>query len=169
MFYDIKHNFPQPGFGHGQCSSGGVSLLYLSPLLGGAIGKYAIEELLKRRPEYAEIRHTCLVEYLHSDTIGHRLVVVIAVDVATERLPGVPVFLEERSPGEPQEAGIGQSSPHVCGQGFVLTPVGLVGQDEDIGVVAQDGINCGRILELLDSGHDRLAHGIAKQLLQVLG
>ncbi|OPX80516.1 MAG: hypothetical protein A4E45_00016 [Methanosaeta sp. PtaB.Bin039] len=92
---------------------------------------------------------------------------VIAVDVATERLAGVPVFLEERRACKPQEAGIGQGTSHVCSQGLVLTAVGLVGQDEDVGVGAQDGINCGRILELLDGGHDCLAYGIAEQLLQV--
>ena len=94
---------------------------------------------------------------------------VIAVDVATERLAGVPVLFEEGRAGKPQETCIGQGSSHVCGQGLVLTPVGLIGQDEDVGVVAQDGIDCGSILELLDGGHDCLAYGIVEHLLQVLG
>ena len=97
-----------------------------------------------------EFRCPILVEERHRRPILHRLLEVIDRDIVAEDLLRPLLPCDQRRPGEGQEERLRQGRTHVQRQRVVLAPMGLVGEHDHVGAIAE---HIGH-LELLDQGED---------------
>jgi len=109
-----------------------------------------VEVVIEVRVDELQLGGAVLVVEGHRGPVLHGLLEVVDGDVVAEDLPGALFAGDQRRAREGQEEGPGQGRAHVEGQGIVLAAVGLVGQDDHVGPVAQEF----RGLELVDQGED---------------
>ena len=98
---------------------------------------------------------------------------IVDVDVVAEDGLGVLVGQLDGRACEANERSVGQGISHVAGKAVdevVLTPMGLVGHDNDVAAVGEPGILAALRLgqELLDRGEDHAAGGDLEQLLDLV-
>ena len=139
-------------------SSSLAKLLFQLGLLG-IVKVFVFEDLVELLAQVfvlvQHFRHALLVEQRHGGAVIHRLAEVVFRDVIAEPLVGLAVAPKQRGAGEGEVLGIGQSGPHVLGQGLVLGAVGLVDDHDDVVAVGEQRIflTLGPA-EFLDQGKD---------------
>ena len=154
---------------------GGEAPLDGGPLVVGAAGEDAVEDLIDGLPDDLQLREPALVEDRHRRPVLDRLLDGVGVDVRAERLERAPVLLVYGGAGETEEAGVRQRLAHVRREALVLRAVGFIHHDEDVGGLGQRRVDrrpargatgAGDFLELLNRGHHRLAGRMLEDLPQ---
>lgn len=102
-----------------------------------------------------EFRGSVLVEKGDGCAVFDGLAEVVDTDVVSEDLAGAFLPSDKGSAREGDELGLRQSRSHVHRERVILAAVGLVGEDDDVVALGENGVEGARICaELVDEGED---------------
>jgi len=87
-----------------------------------------------------DLWHPLRIEKRYGRTVVHRLAEVVLRYVASKPFVRLPVASEQRRAGESEVLGIGEPSPHVLCERFVLSSVGFIYDDDDVVAIGQHGV-----------------------------